>query len=162
MITKDELSHWLSVCDATSDKPWVLRRRGKEYTVLDENGFWVAEFAEAENDARFTAVASEAFPRAIARIQELEREVVSAREATRQYSAAYDRSVEERHALKRQLAEVTEAKEEACEIANRLAVRDPLDDTCVVCQEQIVEGHECRVLHRLAALRSIGKGGDRG
>ena len=80
------------------------------------------------------------------------------------YSATVLRIMRERDAAltraeraEDQLAAVTRARDEACEIANWLAVRDPFDDTCVVCQEQIVEGHECRVLQRLATLRAIGK-----
>jgi hypothetical protein len=52
------------------------------------------------------------------------------------------------------LAAVTAARDEACDLSERLAVRDPMDFTCVVCGQNMI-GHPptCRVLARIATLR---------
>ena len=140
MITKDELSHWLSVCEAATEKmPY------SPSSLTDES--------------TFIAIARSALPRAIARVQELERDLQAER---LQLITALGEAVEleAKNERLRDHLRVSEEQNEALGDANNLAVQlaaalKAKDEACDIAANGWADSQ------RIAALRSIGKGGDR-
>ncbi len=120
---------------ATQPGPWAARRelQGKgrhSYRVIDTNGFWVADFDDAPHDAAFVAAASPDV--VLALLDECER---LRRDRDSYANSGFERQLDD---ARQQLAAVSAARDEACDIADR-----------------VVEDNE--VLHdRLEELRKVG------
>ena len=186
MITKDELQHWLSVCDAATEGPWSNCYDGvpvdhSVYSDTDEDNTCVATTwgvahgvtpEQAQSDAAFIAIARTALPRAIARIQELESEVerLRAQIDTCGFKRIHEQlawALSEHDELNQRLAGMTGERDDERRISQEWESKhDDLQDQLAAALKAKDEACDlaacgCPDSPRLAALRSIGKGGDR-